>query len=242
MNRLIIALTVFILTGCGATTVNVDGYFPKPLVDPIPLKMGVYYSDHFREYSHQIEDKNKGNYLISTGTAQVRLFDTLFSQFFTDIRELSVLPTAAEPVPVNAVLAPEIEELQFTIPRETRSQVFEVWVKYRMNLYSAQGDPLLNWPVTAYGKTPMAFMKSREEALEQAAVVALRDAGANFTTSFSRLPKLRRWLDGELNRGAGDLPAKSPHSKQKQQATDTIDASIVEVDKLLKEDGAASVE
>ena len=41
-------------------------------------------------------------------------------------------------------------------------------------------------------------MKSRDKALEQAAIVALRDAGAYFTISFSRLPKLQNWLDTQI--------------------------------------------
>lgn len=200
MRHLIYLLLVSLLVGCGGTVVNVDGRFPDPLVEPIPLKMGVFYSDQFRNYNHQIADRKKGSYNISTGSSQVRLFDTLLNEFFAGTRQLSALPSITKPVAVDAVLAPEVEELQFTIPRETRTQVFEIWIKYRINLYSGQGDPLLNWPITAYGKTPKAFMKSREEALEQAAVEALRDAGANFATSFSRLPELRRWLDAELTK------------------------------------------
>ncbi len=233
MRHLIYLSLVSLLVGCGGTVVNVDGRFPDPLVEPIPLKMGVFYSDQFRNYNHQIEDKNKGNYSISTGSSQVRLFDTLLNKFFTDTRQLSTLPSSTQPVALNAVLAPEVEELQFTIPRETRSQVFEIWVKYRMNLYSGQGDPLLNWPITAYGKTPKAFMKSREEALEQAAIVALRDAGANFATSFSRLPKLRRWLDAELTKEGDNIEVST--RQQDGSKADSIEQSIAEVDRLLQD-------
>ncbi len=234
MMHTILFILVALLIGCGGTVVHVDGHFPDPLVEQMPLKMGVYYSEEFRNYNYEIEDKKKGNYSISTGSSQVRLFDTLFAQFFSETRQLSVLPSNSAPIKVNAVLAPEVEELQFTIPRETRSQIFEVWVKYKMRLYSAAGAPLLNWPITAYGKTPKAFMKSREEALEQAAIVALRDAGANFATSFNRVPKLRRWLNDELNKGAGDMSTEAvyPHSNK---AAAMLDQSIAETEKMLRE-------
>ena len=40
-----------------------------------------------------------------------------------------------------------------------------------------------DWTLSAYGKTPTAFMQSDIDAVNLAAVMALRDAGANFITS-----------------------------------------------------------
>ena len=37
-------------------------------------------------------------------------------------------------------------------------------------------ERLAAWPITAYGKTPTAFLQTDEEAVNLAAVVALRDA------------------------------------------------------------------
>ena len=51
------------------------------------------------------------------------------------------------------------------------------------------------WPITAYGKTPTAFLQSDEEAVNLAAVVALRDAGAHFITTFGSTPGCP-WLMG----------------------------------------------
>ena len=48
---------------------------------------------------------------------------------------------------------------------------------------------------TAYGKTPTAFMQSDSDAVNLAAVMALRDAGAHFITSFVRVPGVMSWLE-----------------------------------------------
>ena len=40
----------------------------------------------------------------------------------------------------------------------------------------------------AYGKTPDAFMASKSSAIEEAAVIALRDAGAKLMLDFYRIP------------------------------------------------------
>jgi hypothetical protein len=51
------------------------------------------------------------------------------------------------------------------------------------------------WPLTAYGKTPTSFMQSDVDAVNLAAVMALRDAGANFITSFARVPGVMDWIE-----------------------------------------------
>ena len=55
---------------------------------------------------------------------------------------------------------------------------------------------MATWPITAYGKTPTAFLQTDEEAVNLAAVVALRDAGAHFVTTFGANPGVATWLDG----------------------------------------------
>lgn len=211
MPRIIAPLLMLVLAGCGGANVVVESDFPEPLVEPLPLHMGVYYSPEFRQYNHKEQkDEKSPEHHITTGPTQVKLFKRLFNNFFAATTELTSLPTAEKPAAVAAVIVPEVEELQFTVPRDTRSEVFEVWLKYKINLYSPTGELIMDWPVSAYGKTPVAFMKSRDEALEQAAIVALRDAGAHFTISFTRLPKLQRWLDTQLGRpshnSGGDPP------------------------------------
>ena len=70
-------------------------------------------------------------------------------------------------------------------------------------------DRLAQWPITAYGKTPTAFLQSDEEAVNLAAVVALRDAGAHFITTFGRTPEVAAWLDGLSPRQASGKPVSN---------------------------------
>ena len=52
-----------------------------------------------------------------------------------------------------------------------------------------------NWFLPAYGKTPDSMMLSRTNAIHQAAVVALRDAGAKLLLDFYRIPAVHGWLE-----------------------------------------------
>ena len=126
------------------------------------------------------------------------MWDALLAGMFVE-----TVPMKGEPGPeqmnqlVDAVLIPEVDELQYAIPAHTNVKVYEIWMRYRFRLVSSGGDPIGEWTMTAYGKTPTAFLQSNEAAVNLAAVVALRDAGANFATSFQRIPAVKTWLESK---------------------------------------------
>ena len=75
-------------------------------------------------------------------------------------------------------------------------------MRYRFDLLNASGGAIAEWGMTSYGKTPTAFLQSDQDAVNLAAVMALRDAGANFAANFTRVPAIAQWLDEK-----GILPA-----------------------------------
>ncbi|MGB0765782.1 MAG: hypothetical protein ACPGPG_11245, partial [Luminiphilus sp.] len=90
-DRLIRALGVLagtlLLAACGAREVVVQGNFPEPLMDPLPITLGVVYSDAFAQ--HEIFDEAAGraetDWLVKTGDAQVEFWNTLFGGMFQDV-------------------------------------------------------------------------------------------------------------------------------------------------------------
>ena len=96
-----------------------------------------------------------------------------------------------------AVIVPGVAEFQFALPADTKAKVFEIWVKYDLGIRTAKGEEIGHWQFTAYGKTPTAFLKSDEEAIRAATIVALRDAGASLVSGLERDPRLREWLGVE---------------------------------------------
>ena len=190
-----------LLTGCGGTKLVVTGDFPDPLVDPIPLKMGTYFPEEFSNYEFVQERDKRGGAAISidSGRSQVKLFQRVFGSYFQTVRALDGLPEDQVLDGLDGIIVPEVAQLQVSVPSETKTKVYEVWIKYNMNLYQPDGVKVLTWPVTAYGKTPKRFMKTREIALQQAFVVALRDAGAHFVSRFDRLPLVKEWLAARGN-------------------------------------------
>ena len=203
--------------GCATKQVEVDGSFPAPLLDPLPITLGVIYPSAFAE--HEFFDEAKGraesDWLVKTGEAQVEFWDILFGGMFDEVVHIRDWETTQSRGPeIDGVLIPAIADLQYTIPTHTNVKIYEIWMRYEFRLVDVaaihqQEDGALSfnpderlavWPITAYGKTPTAFLQTDEEAVNLAAVVALRDAGANFVTSFGATPDVAVWLDGIARR------------------------------------------
>ena len=191
------SLLLIALCACGPTKVVVDGDFPAPLMEPLPLTLGVWYEEDFanHEFFDEAKGRNESSWVVQTGAAQVEMWDILLDGMFENLVHMKGRPEPGQMNPsVDAVLIPHVEELQYTIPTHTNVKVYEIWMRYRFELVTVAGDPIAEWTMTAYGKTPTAFLRSNQAAVNLAAVVALRDAGANFATSFNRVPEIQEWM------------------------------------------------
>lgn len=188
---------LLLLSACGTKQVVVAGRFPAPVMNKIPLNLGVWYGDDFanHEFFEESKSKTESDWVVKTGQAQVRMWDTLLAGMFDNLVHLNARPAPEGDKPaVDAVLIPHIEELQYSLPAQTNIKVYEIWMRYRFELVTTSGDAIAGWTMTAYGKTPTAFMQSSEKAVNLAAVMALRDAGAHFAVNFTREPAIAGWL------------------------------------------------
>lgn len=231
----LLAALALLLAGCGTNKVVVKGEFPSPVLEKLPITLGVYYSPEFRNHSFHDEgsERNETEWIVESGQSQVKMYNILLNGMFEKIVLLNDIPRrdrveAVGEENVQAVLVPSVEELQYAIPRHTKINVFEIWLRYRYQLYDPQGDLLADWTMTSYGKTPTAFLQSAEGAVNLAAVVALRDAGANFAMNFSGVPEVKMWMDalpgGEVPAEPGpateELPAPSAATNSEATAAD----------------------
>ena len=209
-QRLLTLITLLVLTACSSREVIVEGSFPTPLVDPVPVSVGVLFTQEFKQ--HELVDDATGrgefSWRVSTGTAQVEFWSTLFPAFFQNVVFIESYEDL-QTYDVDAILIPKVADVQYAIPLYTNVKVYEIWMRYNLALVEPEQiideenatisletmQPFAEWPLTAYGKTPTAFMQSDIDAVNLAAVMALRDAGANFITSFLRVPGVMDWIE-----------------------------------------------
>jgi hypothetical protein len=179
-----------ILAGCSSTTeLRIEESFPNVVFEPRDFKAAVVFDSGFRAYQAQPNDKT----FIDMGSAQVDLLSKAFKGLF---REVEVLSARDQLGPdADIVITPSVLEVQLSTPSDSYLNVYEVWIKYNLDIESADGEAIDSWFMPAYGKTPDSFMLSRTEAIEEATIVALRDAGAKLLLDFFRIPSVYSWME-----------------------------------------------
>lgn len=201
--RLIIPLgLLLILAACEQSlSLKVESDIPVPALDRMPVRVGVFYSEPLRNHVYAEDTKERPGWKIESGASHLTMFRQVLPAMFSEVQELTTLePTET----LDAVLAPELADLQFALPGETGTDFYEAWVKYDMVLYDPAGDSIAGWSVTGYGKSSTEFMKSRSNGLNAAVNQALRDAGARLALGFPKVAEVNAWL--AQRDGAPDLP------------------------------------
>lgn len=187
-------LPALLLSACGASSVVISGNFPTPNVGKLPLTVAVVYDDSLQQFTYtEYSETGQEEYYIQSGQSHIQLFNAILPAMFDRVIFVDALEQASGSE-VDAIFVPNIEEFQLALPAKTRLDVYEVWIKYNMRLLTAEGDYLADWVLTSYGKTPTETFVSTESAINDAAIVALRDLASTFTLSFTRVPEISAWL------------------------------------------------
>ncbi len=194
-HNVLLLLFLFGLSSCGVSNVVIEGSFPTPNINKMPVAIAVYYDDALKDFAYlEYSETGQEEYNIESGQSHVQLFNVVLPAMFDRV----VFVDSMEEVPtlgVDAIFAPAIEEFQLALPAKTKLGVFEVWIKYNMRLLTPDGDYIADWVLTSYGKTPTETFRSIEAAINDAAVVALRDLASSLALSFDQVPEVRNWLN-----------------------------------------------
>jgi len=212
-------LLSLVLTGCGGgASVQLEGEFPAPLIVPLPAHVGLVLDDALTQYVHDEEIEKFGKWHVEVGAMQTKLFRAVIGGMFERVTEVQSLAQAGG---TDGVLIPAIEDFQIAIPQQTRSDFYEVWIKYVMRLYDASGALVVEWPLTAYGKANEedygVLESSKEPGMADATMIALRDAGAFLALRFAQAPEVQGWL-ASLGAGGVGGAAATPETAPDEAA------------------------
>ncbi|MDG1082253.1 MAG: hypothetical protein P8P14_07705 [Porticoccaceae bacterium] len=184
-----VLIAVIFISGCSSTAqVQIDSQFPTVVSKPKPVKAAIVFTEDFKRYIASPNSKTS----IDLGSAQTELLSNAFAGLFNEIEFVSAVSDVTFE---NAlVITPSVQEVQVSTPSDTYLNVYEVWLKYSLDIETVSGDQVDSWFMPAYGKTPDSFMLSKTNAIEEAAIIALRDAGAKLLLDFYRIPSVYNWL------------------------------------------------
>lgn len=188
------------LIGAGCSqNVQVQTTFPEPLVEPLPVTVGVHYTEALTTYTYSEDLPADGmDWTFSIGSANQLLFESVFAEVFTTARSVDA-PAAAG---VDAVLQPNIKAFEFSLPRHSRSKQYGVWISYTIGVYGPDGELRTSWPVKGYGEVDSRRFKGKA-TMRQATVLAMRDAATIIIDSLNRDTAFRRAVLGATAAAAG---------------------------------------
>lgn len=195
--------TLLLLSGCTATRLETQAQLPPPLIDKLPVRVGIHYSKEFAEYIHK-ETRSQIDYEVTLGPAHVTNLDWLLGAMFAEIVPVED-PTRVGEMrpPLVFVLEPKFEEYSFLTPKDVAGEAFVVTIRYLLTLYDGSGARVDAFTYTGYGREKARTLASKEP-LAVATQRAMRDAGAKVAVELVDQDSVRLLLRNP----AAPLPGK----------------------------------
>jgi hypothetical protein len=168
----LLTVTVLLtLAGCGPNRVETPSRFPAPLMQPLRLSAALDADRAFSTHVHDEKLPPPGRaWRLSVGPASVDWMKTLLAASFTSFSN--------ERSSADLVFRPAIEDVQFSTPQQSKTEFYEAWIKYRVEVLDRGGRTVANWPITAYGKRRDRSLASAEAGMGEALNKAMRDGAA----------------------------------------------------------------
>ncbi len=186
-----------LITGC-ASNVTVDTpSIPEPHIDKLPLDVALRIPAEFHNFVHEENVLGRETWIISLGSANATFFEQLFGYMFENVIVLGPDDDALE-YTFDALIEPKIEGFEFSVPNQSKTDAFAVWIRYRMQIFDSAGNSAASWTVSAYGKSQKEGLGG-SKSLQRAAVLAMRDAAALILLQMNKATKIAALADGPLD-------------------------------------------
>jgi len=191
------SIAAILLVGCSSTVTMQMPTIPEPRVERIPVDVAVRIPANFHNFVHTEDVLGKDTWTIELGNSNANFFTQLFGHMFDS---LVVLGPDDDPrdYQFDALIEPTIDGFEFSIPNQTQTNAFAVWIRYRMSVFDSVGNRASSWTVNAYGKSQKQGLTG-SDSLRRAAVLAMRDAAALIIMQMEKVTKIRDLADGPLD-------------------------------------------
>jgi len=197
---------VVLLAACTPTRFETATDVPQPLIEKIPVVVGVHLPLEFREKVYEEKREGGAQYSIGLGKAQSAGFMRILEAMFLRVVPVPSPADAARIDPeIRGVLEPVLEDYAFVTPADSGTQSYAASLRYTIRLYSPQGELADSWTFTGYGsQAGSAFPGKGDAALQAATRLAMRDAAAKLAAEFHEQAIAR----GLIGPGAQPAPAE----------------------------------
>jgi hypothetical protein len=200
-GRIAAAIFCLLLTAGCSQSLTIPDRIPEPLVQTLPLRAGIYYKPGFATYRHTEHEEGQSGWEIDLGQANVGLFNRLTGRMFRNTAQISQLPASGNPADVDVIIEPAIDAFEFSLPNRSASDQYAVWIRYTLRLYGPDGELITAWKLSGYGEATANTLKPAR-SMEQATVLAMRDAAATISLEFASQPGIDQLLQEKSDASA----------------------------------------
>ena len=205
MTRVALIVLTALLAACSDVSIKPEAHLPKPLITPLPASVGLIIPVETRRYVDR-ETRFGIDWTVDLGPGEIKLMRDTFTDLFQHVAEFKDLESAKAAKGLQALFETRVDQYSFVTSRETGGRYYAVTMKYRINLYTPQGEKVDSYTLTGYGNS-LALGMSGGKPLTQATVAAMRDAAAKFLVQFPDQPPAQQLARNEAV--ALDKPAMS---------------------------------
>ena len=184
-----VILLLPLLAGCDQALV-VPTTFPEPVVQPLPLDVALHFTNEFANYRYHEDVGGDAEWEIELGKANVALFESVSRRLFRSATRVSSRPVGPDAAAYNAIIEPSVAAFEFSLPSQSATDQYSVWIRYTVKVFRPDGTELTAWNISAYGESDSTMLRPAR-SMEQATILALRDAAATLTVNFANEARAR---------------------------------------------------
>ena len=203
-------------TGCASNVTVEEPTIPAPHIEKLPMDVALRIPEEFQHFVHEENVLGRDKWTIDLGRANATFFEQLFGYMFDNVIILGPEDDALD-YDFDALVEPVIEGFEFSVPNQSKTDAFAVWIRYRMQVFDSVGTNASTWTVSAYGKSQKEGLGG-SKSLQRAAVLAMRDAAALILLQMNKATKISALADGPLDVSELEAPAVADNDPDGQSA------------------------
>lgn len=209
-----VVLISLFAAGCASNVTVEEPTIPAPHIDKLPMDVALRIPDEFQHFVHEENVLGREKWTIDLGRANATFFEQLFGYMFDNVIILGPEDNALD-YDFDALVEPVIEGFEFSVPNQSKTDAFAVWIRYRMQVFDSVGTNASTWTVSAYGKSQKEGLGG-SKSLQRAAVLAMRDAAALILLQMNKSTKISALADGPLDISGLEAPAVADNDPTEQ--------------------------
>ena len=134
----LLVLLSLLATGCSSTVMMDEPTIPAPRVEKIPIDVALRIPNEFNAFVHEENILGKEAWSIDLGRANAVFFTQLFGYLFDNVTVIGPDDDARD-FQFDALIEPSIDGFEFSVPNQSKTETFAVWIRYRLKIYRSRG-------------------------------------------------------------------------------------------------------